>query len=166
MVSSVILFTAFMAQIAAVHGTDASTKLITFDNFAVGDCLNVFYTSPTTGRVSTNLHNASGSYVLHVDYRVKWGRNPITGLPWEHILVLNTQNGDEWGPEERVEDIEITPGTEIKMIVCAQANNFSIVMNAKEVATYDYRVDVTNVRGLEYWNHGYDSKPRKLCLVR
>ncbi len=163
MAVSVILFSTVVALIG-VQESNAVTKLVTFETFAVGDCLKAHYTTPTTGRVSINLHNASGAYVLHADYRVHWGRNPITDQPWEHILILNTQNGNEWGPEERVKDIEFTPETLIKLEICAQANNFSIVMNKKEVATYDYRVDVTEVRGLEYWNYGYDSKPQKLCV--
>lgn len=160
--SAILFFTVF--ALIGIHASTASSKLITFENFAVGNCLEAFYTVPPTGRVSVNLHNASGAYVLHVDYRVNWGRNPITDQPWEYILILNTQNGDMWGPEERVEDIEFTNGTVIQLEICAQASNFLIVLNKKEVTTYDYRVDVTSVTGLEYWNYGYYSELKKLCL--
>lgn len=126
--------------------------------------MKALYSAPTTGRVTVNLNNADGEHVLHVDYRVKWGKNVITGQPWEYIMVLDTQNGDTWGPEVRVEGIESTPATELKLKVCAKADGFTITLNRKEVATYAYRVDVTSVAGLEYLNYQYDSTLSKFCV--
>ena len=163
MTAPVILITLAVAFIGA-HTANASSRTMGIKTFAVGNCVNAFYTAPTTGRVTVNLNNEDGEHVLHVDYRVNWGSNVITGEPWEYIMILNTQNGDEWGPEVRIEDIESTPGMELALEVCAGDNEFTITLNRKEVTTYEYRAEVTSVAALEYLNYEYDSTVNKFCL--
>ena len=145
----------------------ANTECIEFGSFAVGQSIEANYTAPTTGRTTVNLEASDGTVVLHVDYRKLWGGNPRTGKPWESILVLNSKIGGAWGPQEHVEDLFTTPGTEMAWKICAKDKEFSIVLNQKEIATYAYRRPVTTVCKVLFTNYGEydDSVLRKLCVV-
>ena len=66
------------------------------------------------------------------------------------------EHGGSWGTEQRVTDITSTAGTVLKLLICAEANDFSITFNGQQVATYHYLNHAT-VTCIEYGNSGYDS---------
>ena len=109
-----------------------------------------------------DLSAADDTIVLHVDYSKHWGGNRKTGQPWQNILILNSKIGGDWGTEQHVEGIVTTPGMEMVFIICAEEEDFKIVLNQKLVATYAYRKPVTTVTKVEYTNNGYDSVLQKL----
>ena len=127
--------------------SDANQESIDLDTFTVGNCVRAKYTSPVTESVTLNLKAANGDTVLHLDYRVNWGPNKDT-------LVLNTQTGGVWGTEQLVTDLKTTPGTLLFWWVCAKEDEFSILLNLKELTTYKYRVDskVTRFEFTQYPN--------------
>ena len=144
----------------------ANPKYIPLGIFAVGQCIEAYYTAPTSGRATIDLSAADGMIVLTVDYRKHWGGNPDTGQPWQNILILNSKIGGAWGTEQHVKDIVTTPGMEMALIICAEKEDFSIVLNQKKVATYTYRRPVTTVTKVEYSKYGFDSILRKFCVVQ
>ena len=136
---------------------NAYSERIDLDSFKVGNCAAVHYTAPSTGRQSINLYKENGDILLHVDYRVNWSSNTNT-------IVLNTRTGRKWGTEQLVTGIASTPGTVLEFLICAEANDFSITFNKKQVATYQYRINATVTR-VEYANQGYGTTLEELRVV-
>ena len=153
---STVLISLVVAFIG-IRMSNAYSYHIDPDSFEVGDCAEVHYTAPPTGRASINLYEENGDILLHTDYRVHWGPNTNT-------IVLATRTGGIWGPEQHVTDITSTPDTVVKFLICAEENDFSITFNKKQVATYQYRINAPVTR-LEYQNYGYDSTLEELCVV-
>ena len=149
----------FISLVVSFIGAYANAEYIDIENFNVGNCVEVDYTAPPTGRASINLIDAAGDIVLHVDYRVSWG-SPLV----QDTVVLNTRTSGSWGPEERVTGIKSTPGTVLQFVICAEDSDFSINMNQKELATYEYRTD-TKVSRLEFESYDYDSTLKQMCVV-
>ena len=157
-----ILFILLVAMIGVVIWYNTNPEYIDLENFAVGQCIEANYTAPTTGRAAVDLIAADDTIVLHVDYRKHWGDKRATGQPWQNILILNSKIAGDWGTEQHVEGIVTTPGMEMAFVICAEEENFSIVLNQKPIATYAYRKPVTTVRKVEYTNYGYDSVLQKI----
>ena len=140
MPASVILVSLMVALI----GTHTSTaqpdrEHIDINGLPTGDCVEAIYTAPQTESATLNLKAENGDTLLHVDYRVDWGPNKNT-------IVLNSNTGGTWGTEQLVKKITTVPGTDLKWVICAQENDYSIVFNGKEVATYEYRIDAPATR--------------------
>ena len=159
-----VMFISLVALIG-VGISSANPEYIELESFAVGQCIEASYTAPTTGRTTINLEASDGPIVLHVDYRKHWGRNPVTKQPWVNILILNSRIGGTWGRYQSVEDLLTTPGVGMSWRICAKNNEFSIVLNGKELATYNYRTPVTTLRKVDFRAQGYDSILRKLTVV-
>ena len=156
MAASVTLFCIVFA-LAGVHELKADSEHIDLDSFSVGECVEVTYTAPSSGRASINLYDAAGDIVLHVDYRVNW--NGIV-----NTVIFNTRTAGAWGPEEKVTGVKSTPGTGVEIVICPQEANFMIKFNQMELATYDYRT-TTEVSRVEYDNYSYDSTLKVMCAV-
>ena len=155
---SAILITLVVALLG-ISIPNALSEHIDPDSFQVGDCAEAHYTAAPTGRTTVNLKASNGDVLLHVDYRVSWGSPLVT-----NTIVLNSQTGGSWGTEQRVPDITSTAGTVLEFLICAEANDFTIILNGKQVATYQYRIS-GEVASIEYVNSGYDSILKKLCVV-
>ena len=149
--TSFTVLSAIIATLAGVHLSDASDDYIETEFFRVGMTATAIYTAPGNGRTTINLEDANGGVVLHMDYRVDWGRDPRTRQPWQDILVLNSKpSNGVWGRGQFINDFCLFPGT--KMILSAKAENghFAISVNGKQVATYDYRLPVNSVKRVLY----------------
>ena len=160
-----VIFISLVAALISISVSSADSKNIELDSFAVGRCINAYYTAPTTGRVTVQLSADNSTVPLTLDYRKHWGGNPNTGQPWQNTLILLSKIEGAWGAEQDVKGMMTTPGMEIALKICAKEEHFSIVLDQKEVATYTYRTPVTTVSKVEYTNRGYDSILRKLCVV-
>ena len=160
-----VIFVSLVVALIGNSESSANSKNIELASFAIGQCIKAHYTAPTTGRVTVQLSATDGTIVLTLDYRKNWGGNPNTGQPWQNIVILNSNIGGAWGTEQHVEDVLTTPGMEMALKICAKEEDFSIVLNQDEIATYTYRTPVTTVSKVEYTNRGYDSILRKLCVV-
>ena len=164
MTVSLIAISLIMA-LAGIGVSNADPNYIDLDSFGVDQCAEVYYTAPSTGLSIFHLSDTnSGEIVLSVTYRKNWGTNPSTGEPWQNLIILNSEIEGEWGTEQHVEDIQTTPGTEMAYVVCAHENEYSIVLNRKEIATYVHRLPVTHVNRLDF-NTEYDSTLLKLSVV-
>ena len=150
-------FISLVLSMITIDTSNAYHDHINPDRFDVGDCFEAHYTAPPTGRASLNIYDDKDNIALHTDYRVHWGSNTNT-------IVLDTRKGS-WGPEQHVTGITSTPATLVEFLICAEANDFSITFNKKQVATYAYRIPNANVTRFEYQNYGYDSKLEELCIV-
>ena len=140
-------------------------EYINVEKFAVGQCVEVDYTAPTTGTTVVQLKAADGTVVLTVSYRKKWGHNPSTGKPWTNILILNSKIGGIWGKQQLVEGLETIPGKLMAWRICAKDADFSIVLNEKELTTYTYRTPITTVRKVMFSDRDYDSVVQKMCVT-
>ena len=150
--------TSLLLLFVVTHKSVATPEYIEFDGFTVGNCVGGEYSAPVTESATFNLEAANGDIVLHIDYRVDLGDDKYT-------IVLNTKTGGTWGPEQRVPEITSTPGILLFWQVCAQEEDFSVSINAKEVATYKYRVD-TPVTRLEFTQYpNAKSNLRKLAFL-
>ena len=132
---------------------------INFEGLSVGNSFEVSYTAPKTERISVNLFDECDNILLHVDYRVDYGESDT--------IVLNTRTVKRgWGREQRVVGIKSTPGTVLDWVICAREEDYSIVLNQKEVATYDYRIKAAVTR-LEYqrYEKSADSTLKKLARI-
>ena len=108
-VSAVLL--ALVVGLIGVHTSNASSQSISPSSFVVGNRAVVVYTAPPTGRVSVNLYDEGNvDNLLHVDYRVNWGKDKNT-------IVLNTRTGKKWGKEVRITGITTTPGTNVGIVI-------------------------------------------------
>ena len=107
-----VIFISLVGLIGAGMSS-AHPEYIELPSFAVGQCIKVHYTAPSTGRTTVNLEAADGTVVLHVNYRKNWGGNPSTGKSWNSILILNSKVGGAWEAEQHVENLFTTPGTEM-----------------------------------------------------
>lgn len=137
--SASITLVSFLLLFIATPMSNAHPEYIDFDGLTVGNCVGGEYSAPETESATFDLKAANGDIVLHVDYRVDLGDDKYT-------IVLNTQTGGTWGPEQLVTGITSTPGILLFWQVCAQEEDFSVSINAKEVATYKYRVDTPATR--------------------
>ena len=155
----------WLAALIGISWCAEKTEYLKVESFAVGQCVEVDYTAPTTGRTTVQLSAAAGTIVLTADYRKKWGGNPSTGKPWTNILILNSKIGGKFGKEQHVEGIETTPGSLMAWRICAKDKDFSIVLNGKELTTYAYRTPVTTVTKLMFTNRNYDSVVQKMCVT-
>ena len=154
--------------IVVVIGISVSTQnpeYIDLRSFNVGNCIEALYTAPTTGKTTLQLLAGNNTVVLTVDYRKYWGRNPSTGKPWQNILILNSKLGGRWGTEQRVEDLQTTPGTILAWKICARDADFSINLNCKELTRYAYRTPVNTTSTVMFTDRGYDSVLKQLCLA-
>ena len=156
--ASMVLITLVVALLG-ISIPNAVSEYIDPDSFQVGYCAEAHYTAASTGRTTVNLKASNGDVLLHVDYRVSWGSPLVT-----NTIVLNSQTGGSWGTEQRVTGITSTPGAVLEVMICAEANDFSITFNGRQVATYQYLNNATVTR-FEYGNSGYDSSLKKLCVV-
>ena len=95
-----------LVVLTGISLSNADGDYIELESFDVGQCIEVSYTAPTTGRTTINLFAADGTTVLHADYRKHWGGNPSTGQPWHNILILNRKIGGSWGSGQNVADID------------------------------------------------------------
>lgn len=164
MTASVITIS-FIVALIGISVSNADPNYIDLDSFVIEQCVEAYYTAPSTGVSIFHLSDTNtGEIVLSVTYRKSWGTNPSTGEPWQNLIVLNSKTEGAWGTEQLVEDIQTTPGTEMAYVVCAQENEYSITLNRKEIATYAYRLPVTNVNRLDF-NTEYDSTLLKLSVV-
>ena len=150
------IFISLVLSMVVIDTLNAYNDHINPDSFDVGDCFEAHYTAPPTGRVTLDINDDKGNVVLTTDYRVRWGANTNT-------IVLNTRKGG-WGPEQHVTGVTSTPATLVKFLICAEANDFSITFNKKQVATYAYRIPNANVTRFSYENYGYDSNLEELCI--
>lgn len=156
--SASMTLVSFLLLFIATHMANAHPDYIDFDGLTVGNCVGGEYSAPETESATFNLKTATGDIVLHIDYRVDLGDDKYT-------IVLNTQTGGTWGPEQRVTEITSTPGILLFWQVCAQEEDFSVSINAKEVATYKYRVDTPATR-LEFTQYpNAKSTLRKLAFL-
>ena len=161
-----VIFISLVGLIGAgVSNANNITEYIEVPSFAIGQCVKVNYTAPSTGRTTVQLSAADDAVVLSVDYRKHWNGNLNTGQPWQNIVVLNSLIGGEFGKEQHVEGIETTSGSLMAWRICAKDKEFSIILNHKEIATYAYRANVTTVSKVEFINQGYDSLLLKLSVV-
>ena len=158
---STVLSTLVVALIG-ISIPNALSQYIDLDRFEVGDCAEGHYTSPSTGLAALDLCDSNGDILLHVGYGVNW--TSPTHHHATNIIDLSTKTGEERGTEQRITGITSTPGTLLKFLVCAGANDFSITFNGKQVATFQYRINAAVTR-LHYQNYGYDSTLKKLCVV-
>ena len=112
---------------------------------AISDCImpvvlikmdaKVVYTTPPAGRVSTNLYDEDDNIPLQIDYRVNW-------VNFINTLYLNTRTGGNWwGNVIIIGNITTTPGTLVTIYIGAGQNAFTITLNGKQVATYNYRIN-------------------------
>ena len=136
--------------------SNANSMSIDPDSFEVGTCAIAKFTAPPTGRVSINLYGENDDILLLVDYRVNWGLTT-------NAIVLNTRTAGKWGEEQHVTGMTSTPGTLLEIIVCAEANDFSVIFNELKVANYQYRIKAP-VTKIEYQKYSYDSVVKELVL--
>ena len=163
--TATLLTICFVVALTGISTSNADPKYVDLDSFDIDQCVEVYYTAPSTGVSIFHLSDTTnGEIVLSVSYRKNWGTNPSTGEPWQNLIVLNSKVEGEWGTEEHVEDIQTTPGTEMAYVVCTQEKEYSITLNRKEVATFAYRLPVTNVNRVDF-NTEYDSTLLKLSVV-
>ena len=158
--TATVMFISFMA-LTAISLSSVLADHIDLE-FDVGQCIEASYTAPTTERASINLVASDRTNVLVVDYRKKWRSNPSNG---QNVVILNSKIRRRWGTEQRVEDVETTPGTVLDWQICAGDADFSIELNGKELATYTYRVPVNTVSKVRFDVSGSDAVLRKLCVV-
>ena len=156
MAASATLFCIVVA-LAGVHELKADTEHIDLDSFSVGECVEITYTVPSTGRAAANLLDAGGDVVLHVDYRVNWNGYVDT-------VVFDSRLSGTWGPIEQVTGVKSTPGTLAEFVICPQESNFVINFNQKKLGTYKYRT-TTNPSRFQYNNYSYDSTLKQMCAV-
>ena len=159
--SVVIVFFAVALIGTNIHVSNSEN--VDFDRFAIGDCVEVHFVSPTA-RATINLESAQGDTVLHTDYRVKYSSQVDT-------LLLNTRlAGESWNPSEelQVPGVKSAPGTNVKLMICAIANNeFSISLNNKLLANYsNSKIDITTVSRVSVVNYGGDAKLQQICVKR
>ena len=146
---------ALIVTIVGVHLSNACKDFTEVEFFQVGMTARGIYTAPGDGRTTINVEDVNGGVVLHMDYRFKWGGNPSTGKPWEHILVLNTKpDGGSWGAEQHVNNFYFTPGTTVELSAKAEEGHFAISVNGKQIAIYDYRLPVDSVRKVIFTTEG------------
>ena len=145
------LFGVLLANAATV------TDYIELVDFAVGDCVEAYYTAAPTGRTSLNLYGGQeGDILVHVDYRVDWYN--------KDTIYLNHYSGGVWGDDyELVEGIKSTPGSMLAWSICTGEKDCTISFNHLEVATYEYRSNATII-GFGYDNNGYDSALKEMCV--
>ena len=145
-VSAVLI--ALLVGSIRVHTSNASSKCISSSSFAVGYRAKVICTAPPTGRVSVNLYDKDDVEIpLQVDYRVGWNKDKNT-------ILLNTRTRTKWGKEVRIRGITTAPGTLVAIVIVAQKDSFTISLNGKQVATYQYRINKPVIK-IEYQNYTY-----------
>ena len=161
MTASVVIVSIAVALIGAnIHVSNSENG--DMDRFAIGDCAEVHYTAPTTGKASISLKSAQSDIVLRAAYRVKYASQVDT-------LLLNTRlAGGSWDPSERllVPGVKNTPGTTLKFVICPIANDeFSVSLNGKLLANYsNSKIDITTVSRVNFANFGGDAKLQKTCV--
>ena len=161
MTASVVI----VSLVVALIGTNihvSNSENVDLDSFAIGDCVEVHYTAPTTDRATINLESAQGDIVLQSDYRVKYSSQVDT-------LLLNTRlAGESWDSSQRllVPGVKNTPGTTLRFGICPIANNeFSVYLNEKLLANYsNSKIDITTVSRVNFENYGGDAILQGICV--
>ena len=158
---SFLVLSTLVVVFAHLHASEARWDYAEVEYFEVGMSITAVYTAPGTKRTTINLLDANGDVVLHMDYRVYWGRNPRTKAPWEDILVLNTKPANAgWGHLQAVNNFYFTPGTRLELTAKAENGHFAIIANGLQVATYNYRLPVGSVKRVQFSTEG--GSPSKL----
>ena len=132
----------FQEFVEAAQTEVVDRRIITLDDFRDGYVVEWTFLAPDAGHVSMNMKDELGrDIILHVDARYKWHAS-------NEDLVLNTFHGS-WGPEQRPDGFDFTPGILVKMRVEAGPNSFRIFSNSHQIADYKYRLPVTSVKMVE-----------------
>ena len=154
-----------LVALTSITVSNANPEYIELESLYVGQCIEVVYTAPTTGRTTFQLLAADGTIVLTADYRKNWGRNPSSGKPWQDMFILNSKIGGSFGSRQDVTGILTTHGTDMALNFCAKDTEFSISFHNKDIATYPYRTPVTTVSKVEFFDRDYDSVLKEICVA-
>lgn len=150
-----------LISVSLCNGEDTEYGIDIVGNAQVG--VDVSITAQSSGRAVIHLYNEAGDRILNLSYRKNWGTDPSTGEPWQNIILLNTKIGGSFGQLQRVEDIYTTVGTVMAFEIRAQDTAFSITLNEKEIATFDYRATDNVVKKVLFLPYESDSTLVKLC---
>lgn len=104
-------------------------KSVQFNEFVVGNGVELEYITPSSGTVVINLVAQNDKdCVFHFSMRFN-----------ERVLVFNTKVADRWGREERPPGMNFTPGrmTQVKLVTCPSGIN--VYMDGNFVQQYNYR---------------------------
>ena len=149
--------------VTALIGTQfcGSMANINLDSFAVGDCVEVYYTAPMV-RATINLVSEKGDLVLHCAYRVKYSSQ-------QNTVLLNTKlAGNAWNPRTRVlvTGVKSTPGTTLEFVLCPIATNkVSVTLNGKLLANYtNKQIDIATVSHVTFNNYEGDAELEEMCV--
>lgn len=154
-----VLLLSLVVALVGIHLTKTLTETVNLDSFAVGDCVEVVYIAPSTKRVTIYLIEDNDDVLLFADYRVEYRSQYNT-------LALRSQVGGSWSKMEYLEGIKSTPGTSLKFLICAIADNeVSIVFNGKLLKNYSYDdVSVNHVREVTVNTRGSKAQIQEICI--
>ena len=141
---SFLVLSTLAVVLAGLHVSEASGDYVEVKSFGIGQSVTAVYTAPGAGRTTIDLLDASGGIVLHIDYRYQFAHHRNT-------LVLNTKPaGGSWGTEQYVYNFYFTRGTNVELTAKAERNQFAIIANGLQVATYAYRLPVQSVKRMQF----------------